>query len=231
MGVLPKILWCLYITQHINTVIFASKEYGAQIRCQLVGVIDTNLASIETNLPIVTNHPKNFACTWRIIPFSLWFVVLVIVFVPKTWNLWDPFQMAELYGWNKWLLHPRKINIEPENTPLEFRKIIFQTTIFSFFGDGPNYLRYLGSDPPSTTSSDKKKRPRKLSSLLVGIPIPKSSDILGGENLASVRYLLTVADFFQRKKLRVYIHVYIYIIHIILRFSAIWTYMIYPPGN
>lgn len=45
--------------QHINSVIFASKEYDAQIRCpcQLVGVIDTHLASIETNLPIVTNHP------------------------------------------------------------------------------------------------------------------------------------------------------------------------------
>ena len=45
--------------------------------------------------------------------------------------------------------HIRETNWEPilQNTPLEFRKIIFQTTIFSFFGDDPHYTTYDTWEP------------------------------------------------------------------------------------
>ena len=35
--------------------------------------------------------------TWRIIPFSKWLIAMVIV-SPQFLGLWDPFQMAEIYG-------------------------------------------------------------------------------------------------------------------------------------
>ena len=39
--------------------------------------------------------------TWRIIPVSKWLETMVIV-SPLRIGLWDPFQMAELYGWKTW---------------------------------------------------------------------------------------------------------------------------------